>query len=449
MNDDDDLSKTMVIPNPGGRRKTAGLGQTNDGNGAMPGAQTGAQVQTTPAQANLNYAQGTQINADVKGENPLLDYSRDLLILAGNLRSFQPSNTIEQLRTDIENLFARFNKSLQDDNTSEEVILTARYLLCCLIDELVLSTPWGIESAWSHQTLLGKYHNETSGGEKFFLIANKLMEQPQRNIDLIELAYVCLGLGFRGKYRISSSGENDVLQISQMLYQPITLYRPQSNDLSPAWQGATDEKPSFEKRFPPILFFLVFAFICIAVYIALLSNLHAKSSPLYEKIEDIGWDDFVLQVSERSPDADLNSIVASLRSALSESISQGLVAVEVRDGIVIVRLTSTQLFPPGSTRVNPQQVPEVNKLTRAIAPFAETLVIVGHTDSTGRADSNWVISRKRAEAVEAWLKTAQQSVGQTVTRGVADTQPLVTEGDPNFSQSLNRRVELMLVLKDA
>jgi outer membrane protein OmpA-like peptidoglycan-associated protein len=72
---------------------------------------------------------------------------------------------------------------------------------------------------------------------------------------------------------------------------------------------------------------------------------------------------------------------------------------------------------------------------------------VGHTDSTGKPDSNWVISRKRAEAIANWLTKSNQQLSNTMTRGVADTQPLVSE-DSDYNRSINRRVELTLILKD-
>ncbi len=444
MNDDDDLSKTMVIPNPGGRRKTAS-----------------AEPQYTPPQVNTpsnppptqnhapNYANSDSTKVDVNCENVILRFASDILVLAGSLRTLEPSNSIEQLRADIENLFSNFQLQLKQRNTPEEITLTARYMLCCLIDELVLTTPWGIESSWSHQTLLGKYHNETSGGEKFFLIINKLLEQAQRNIDLIELSYLCLSLGFRGKYRLSQTGENDVSQIAQMLYQPLSLHRPTSPELSPSWQSDAKPEKTFESKVPPILFFLILGFVCIAVYIALLSNLHAKSSPIYEKIEQIGWDNFVLQMSDaQSEDLDLGDIASSISARLSDSIAKQQIVVDIKDDLLVIRLVSLQLFPPGSTDVNQNELPAVETLVSAINPYADAVVVVGHTDSTGRADSNWAISRKRAESIEQWIKSARGTVPQTITRGVADTQPLVQEGDSDFNQSLNRRVELILVLKD-
>lgn len=157
MNDeDDDLSKTMVIPNPGGRRRGGVAADTH-------------QPEAPSSSAQKNRVQSVHLNVDVECENKLLHYARDMLILAGNLKTLEPENSVEQMRQDIENLFSGFDRQLSQNQVSQEIALTARYMLCCLTDELVLTTPWGIESSWSHQTLLAKYHNETFGGEKILL----------------------------------------------------------------------------------------------------------------------------------------------------------------------------------------------------------------------------------------------------------------------------------------
>ena len=75
---------------------------------------------------------------------------------------------------------------------SPETVLAARYVLCTFLDEIVLGTPWGSESVWSTQSLLSSFHNETWGGEKFFLILDSMLQDPAGNINLIELMYVCL-----------------------------------------------------------------------------------------------------------------------------------------------------------------------------------------------------------------------------------------------------------------
>ncbi len=430
------MSKTMIIPNPGGRRKS-GNTQT-----FQTSSTEFTPTNNPPDQVNLN------ASAQFDGENIILSCASDLLILASHIRSLEPSNSIEQLRRDIEALITKFDQQISQFNLSKEVWLTARYLICCLVDELVLSTPWGSESVWSNQTLLSKYHNETSGGEKFFLIVNKLLEQPQRNIDLIELSYVCLSSGFSGKYRLSKQGESELLEVSRRLYDPIEKIRPISRDLSPTWQGVGNIETGFVKQFPLPVFFLILGFILLAVYIAFLSSLKAKAEPLYQKIESIGWEQAVPNTGNiQSSIIDINNVANSLRKTLKVYIDDKIVSIDVRNDQLIIRFISTSLFKSGSSAVNENSLPDVNVLVNAIKEYAARILVVGHTDSTGKADSNWVISRKRAETIAKWLTKSNQQLPNTMTRGVADTQPLVTD-DSDYNQSINRRVELTLILKD-
>lgn len=438
-NDDDDLSKTMVIPNPGGR---------------WVSNQRQASVTLPPSLFDTPKPSIPQVEQiDITSENILLACASELINLASNLITLEPSNSTEQLRHDINSQIEQFDNKLNEQGKTQEVALTARYLLCCLLDELVLRTPWGIQSSWSRQTLLSKYHNETSGGEKFFVIVNKLMEQAQRNIDLIELSYLCLSVGFRGKYQLSATGENDILQIGNMMHQAISLYRPSANELSPSWRVETSSSVSIEKRLPASFLFIVLTFICIAVYIALLSNLHAQSSVLYQKIESIGWskENVKPNVTEFATDPDNvartvqnSTLLRDIRQQLSTAINAGLLTITQQNNVLILRFVSANLFASGSTNVNEQSLPNRTRLINAIKTYTNSILIVGHTDSSGKAESNWVISRLRAESIERWIKSAQEPILQTTTRGVADTQALA-EGK---NDSRNRRVEILIFLKD-
>jgi len=193
---------------------------------------------------------------------------------------------------------------------------------------------------------------------------------------------------------------------------------------------------------------LVLGFILLAVYIAFLSSLKAKVEPLYQKIESIGWEQLMPEVKDvQSKRLDINSVADSLRRTLGIYIDDNIVSIDVRNDQLIIRFVSTSLFKSGSSNVNEEALPDVNILVNAIKNYADRVLVIGHTDSTGKADSNWVISRKRAEAIAKWLTKSNQQLPNTMTRGVADTQPLVNN-DSDYNQSINRRVELTLILKD-
>ncbi|WP_448213882.1 type IVB secretion system protein IcmH/DotU [Colwellia sp. MEBiC06753] len=435
---DDNLSKTLIVPNPGGRRKGT---ETNIPVPKQPGQ---PQSNQTPPQPSSNAPLALP-----DSENIILSSCQEILTLASNIKSLEPANSILQLRQDIDRLISQMNDKLTRANQSNEVILTARYIVCCLLDELVLSTPWGSEGVWSQQTLLSQYHNETWGGEKFFLIVNKLLEQPERNINLIELCYVCLSAGFCGKYRIAQNGERELLKVSHTLLQQIEQQRPVSAELSPHWQGVGSEQKYRGKQVNVWMVFIAISLMLVAIYVGFLANLNGKVEPVYQELESVGWQDFVEKMAETQPATlDINDVAQQIRISLSKEIDNQLVAVDVRDKMVIIRLISTSLFKSGSSFVNEDALPDVNKLVNTIREHAVSVVVVGHTDSTGKAESNWLISRKRAEAIAHWLTKANHQLRNTITRGAADTQPLFADdSESEYNRSMNRRVELILRLK--
>lgn len=116
--------------------------------------------------------------------------------------------------------------------------MAGRYLLCTFLDECASSTPWGGSGAWSAQSLLVLFHNETWGGEKLFQLLGKLAENVSGNRGLLELIYAMLALGFQGRYRVLQDGRAQLATVREKL---ALMLRDQSGaappELSPRWAG--------------------------------------------------------------------------------------------------------------------------------------------------------------------------------------------------------------------
>lgn len=116
-------------------------------------------------------------------------------------------------------------------NYKEDTITAARYILCCLLDETIaLTSEWGKENGWLHNNLLSVFHNECYGGEDFFKIIDESLKNTTINLHLIELAYICLNLGFAGKYRNTNDGACKITQIIDDLYTIINQHRSALGD---------------------------------------------------------------------------------------------------------------------------------------------------------------------------------------------------------------------------
>ncbi|WP_025129825.1 type IVB secretion system protein IcmH/DotU [Pseudomonas sp. PH1b] len=155
-------------------------------------------------------------------------------------------------------------QALQDGAPSSQV-MAARYVLCTVVDEAVVSTPWGNESEWSQMSLLSSFHNETFGGEKFFQLLDRLSKNPVKHLPMLELMYLCLSLGFEGKYRVIPRGMLELEGIRDALYRQIRQLRGDvARELSPHWEGLRDQRRSLVRIVPGWMVAL-FTLVCLVV----------------------------------------------------------------------------------------------------------------------------------------------------------------------------------------
>ena len=72
--------------------------------------------------------------------------------------------------------------------------------------------------------------------------------------------------------------------------------------------------------------------------------------------------------------------------------------------------------------------------------MAVDIDVAGHTESVGAAESNLELSRRRAEAVVAFLKDAGVDVGRISSVGYGETKP-IAPNDTADGRARNRRIE--------
>ncbi len=143
------------------------------------------------------------------------DIFREINILQN---SYDIGSLIEVRSILIEDIEYFTNSALKLGLENSQVML-ARYLLCTFADEMINTTYWGKENNWANSSLLGHFYSETYGGDKFFQILDQLLRAPAKYFDLLEMIYICLSLGFEGKYKIKNRGKQELDSITDSLYR--------------------------------------------------------------------------------------------------------------------------------------------------------------------------------------------------------------------------------------
>lgn len=220
----------------------------------QPGARPTPPPSPAAGSTPLGFAQPPPPVADTiatNGLNPLVSSASVILTVGHRLRALLEHDNVQSLQRQLIDEIKTFENQAKNRQAPAEQIVSARYLLCTMLDEIVLNTPWGASSPWSAHSLLSQFHNETSGGEKCFVILQRMLEAPAQHLDVLELFYVVLSLGFEGKYKLDPRGRENLEHIRTTLYQSISNYRGEFEpDLSSHWASQTVQKRSLLQYIP-------------------------------------------------------------------------------------------------------------------------------------------------------------------------------------------------------
>jgi type VI secretion system protein ImpK len=335
-----------------------------------------------------------------------------------------------------------------------QTVKVARYVLCATIDDVVLNTPWGGQSAWTQQSLVGTFHKEVVGGDRFFDVLARLEQEPAKNIDLLEFIYVCLSLGFEGRLRVEPGGQDKHLQIRNGLARIIRAQRgPVERDLSPHWKGV-------DRAHKPLSAWLAIWVTLGAVaavlglgYFALTWALGGLTGRLVGQLSalDAG---VVAELQRRAPPppppAELpgQDQVNALAQFLAPEIEQKLVTVLENANTITVRIVGEGMFGSGSDSLQPAFVDPLSRVAAAMNEQPGPVIVAGHSDNvpikTARFPSNMHLSLARAESVMRQLAAGLEDPSRLSAEGRADKEPIASNATAE-GQARNRRIEVILV----
>lgn len=147
----------------------------------------------------------------------------------------------------------------------------AAFAVVAFLDESVLTSKNPVFSTWSRMPLQEELFGEHMAGETFFQYVQLLLSRRDsiETADVLEVYYLCMLLGYRGRY--GSSGDGELRAIMEGIKGKTNRVRGGNLPLSPAWALPGDSP--LPKRRDPWLRRLVWmtalaAGLGIATYVA-------------------------------------------------------------------------------------------------------------------------------------------------------------------------------------
>ncbi|WP_246793505.1 type IVB secretion system protein IcmH/DotU [Burkholderia perseverans] len=378
--------------------------------------------------------------------NPLVRAANPLLQLTVQLRhSVAPPADVARLREQAVAQVHGFERYAQGAGINTQTIMAARYVLCTLLDEAVNNAPWGDASGWAQQTLLVTFHGETYGGAKFFQILDRLGVDFSRHLDLIELMYVCLALGFGGRYLVEPGGLGRLADIQDDLYRRIRgLREAPAAELAPHWRGVEDRRNPVMRHVPLWVALAASAVILLASFLYFFTKLNGLAEPVSAQLAAIGIEHAPPPQGNAAPapaGPDLKALLAPLEQAGALSVDQQ------PDGRATVRLAAGLLFPSGGAEIAPGEAPLLRQVAAALNRVKGRVIVVGHTDDQPirslKFKDNFELSTARARNTLAILAQGLDDPRRLEANGAGASQPLATPANLPENRARNRRVEIL------
>ena len=168
------------------------------------------------------------------------------LILRVKAGIVAPSN---ELRPQVAAMLADFEKRAERYRFNHKIVQVAKFALASFVDETVLTNNFPLRDEWEKYALQLEYFGEQLAGNKFFEKLDAMLKQIETTQDAVEIYYVCMLLGFKGRYGVYE--QEKLLAIMQTTANALVkVGKIKPVELSPHWLANDQPEPPKKRGMP-------------------------------------------------------------------------------------------------------------------------------------------------------------------------------------------------------
>ena len=424
-----------TISNPGGIRRRANPFAPK----ALPEA----------LQANL---------AALGGLNSLIAYANPIFSAVPQISAARTHPDPARLKETVQDLIEAFEAGANKSGSSDETVEGAVFALCCLADDVAAATPWGKE--WAGNGLLKEMRNQENGAQAFFELVVQAQKEPEKNADLLEFLYICMALGFQGRFRDGSAeGSAELGRIRAELHALVTRRRGRPDALSERWRPAKvppDVRESGSARAPwRTIVAPAFALLLLFVgYKIAQRTSEAPESPS-TSVKPVAVAPAPSAATPVAPAPAVASapVAASLTAKemlekeLSTELKSGVLKLADKGSRTLVSIADERQFPFSQVEPSAAVKTIVERIASALDRVAGPVIVRGFADNVpvrpGVFASNVELSEARAKAVAGLLSARLAVPGRVTAEGAGENEPLAPN-DSEDNRAKNRRIEILV-----
>lgn len=443
----EEAPRTVLSPRPGGR--------------APEGRRETVSYQEDQPDEGLGVLEAEETRP---GVNSLVDAAAELFDLVVYLRAqTQPLETAS-LRRKALALIKAFERDAAETDEDRRIVRAAKYAITVTLDDAVYATPWGLTSGWASAPLVGASEEEQQGGDHFFVLLEQAERDPRRFANLLEFMYLCISLGFMGRFRHEGRGRVEQLEAyRKRVFALIDRNRDGLADtLALRWKGIETQRKPIRELIPTWLAAALSVLVVAGLFSAFFYLINVDSDraiaavgampPLTEPDEEGNPQRAAIQIVPYNPPEPLPKVKPRkkqdnevFKEFLAEEIAEKLVEVpdDSSPGEVHIRLLGGVMFDHGQDKIKAGYQPTLERVAEALNNRDGDVVIEGHTDSTGSDATNYKLSEKRAKAVSRYMAPFLIAPERVLIDPKGEAEP-IANNKTKEGRARNRRVEIVL-----
>jgi type VI secretion system protein ImpK len=167
----------------------------------------------------------------LKTEN-LSTLCTDIFLIVIKMRDAENLGETSALRKLIMYYLKQFEKNCSIIAVPAETIYAVKYALIAILDETVLSIPSEARNFWITNPMQLEIYGDNIAGQEFYNKLDNMAKNPDTNRDALEVFYLCLSLGYQGKYILGNAEEREEI-ITKLARTLVKAGNLQIDKLSP------------------------------------------------------------------------------------------------------------------------------------------------------------------------------------------------------------------------
>jgi len=218
--------------------------------------------------------------------NSLPDFCTDIFLAVLRIQKTGDVGSFEPLHPNIQKLFETFEERCKRLALDHDDVATAKYALAAFMDETVLNSQWPHKDRWADNPLQLDYFGTYLAGENFFDKLEEVRARADAKPDLLQIYYLCLLLGFKGKYGVS--GEEKLRSLIESVGAEVGRVKAAGlKELSPHWKIPDGPQAVVSDKLPRWLVLTCWGVVAFALvlYLGLFFKVRYDADKLKEDIQ--------------------------------------------------------------------------------------------------------------------------------------------------------------------